>query len=143
MDYLRDNPAKRTGVVGKQDDDNLCTYLIACICQAPEALEYMKNPLFIDSELFLNVTGDMTPIMNVSFFGRPKAAEILAELAQSEKYKEGIYSMCLTRDNGNCTCLELCRTEVDYTKYGCTKETKEETYKVIRNLCHDAYQYAE
>lgn len=51
--------------------------------------------------------------------------------------------MCLTRDNGNCTCLELCQTEVDYTKYGCTQETKQETYKIIRNLCHEAYQYAE
>lgn len=41
----------------------------------------MKEPIFADAELMLNTTGDMTPVMNVCFFGRPKAAAVLAELA--------------------------------------------------------------
>lgn len=143
MEYLQQNPDKRTGVVGKLDDDSLCTYLIATICKIPEAYEYMKNPLFIDNEFFLCKTGDMTPVMNAAFFGRPLVAQIITDLAKDEKYKEGIYKMVLSRDNGDTNCLELCKTEVDYVKYGCSFQEKEQCYKILRELCNLAYKYAE
>lgn len=125
VDFLQNNPDKRTGVIGKLDDDNLCTYLIATICKIPEAHDLMKNPLFIDNEFFLCKTGDMTPVMNAAFFGRPLVAQIIIDLAKEEKYKEGVYKMVLQRDNGGATCLDLCKTEVDYLKYGCSMEEKQ------------------
>lgn len=103
----------------------------------------MKNPLFIDNEFFLCKTGDMTPVMNAAFFGRPLVAQIIIDLAKEEKYKEGVYKMVLQRDNGGATCLDLCKTEVDYLKYGCSMEEKQQVYQLFRELCNEAYKYAD
>lgn len=65
------------------------------ICVFDEAVEFLKDPLFVEGEFFLCSTGDMTPVMNAAFFGRPRVAEIIEELAEEEKYTEDVYKMLL------------------------------------------------
>lgn len=143
VNYLEENPAQQSSIVGVMDDENMCTYLMGTICTFPEALWFLKNDLFLEKEFFLCTTGDMTPVMNAAFFGRPAFAKIVYDLSKQKKFKEGIYRMALQRDTGDATCLDLSMAEVDYVKYGCTVEDKKKVYQIFRKLCIDAYNYAQ
>lgn len=143
VNYLEENPAQQSAIVGVMDDENMCTYLMGTICTFPEALWFLKNDLFLEKEFFLCNTGDMTPVMNAAFFGRPAFAKIVYDLSKQKKFKEGIYRMALQRDTGDATCLDLSMAEVDYVKYGCTVEDKKKVYQIFRKLCIDAYEYAQ
>ena len=143
VNYLEQNPSQQSSIVGVMDDENMCTYLMGTICTFPEALWFLKNDLFLEKEFFLCNTGDMTPVMNAAFFGRPAFAKIVYDLSKQKKFKEGIYRMALQRDTGDATCLDLSMAEVDYVKYGCTVEDKKKVYQIFRKLCIDAYEYAQ
>jgi len=141
--YVEDNPSAQAELLGKLDDEQMCTYLMGTICTFKEAIEFLKNDLFIEKEFFLCQTGDMTPVMNAAFFGRPQFAQIILDLSKDKRYREGIYRMALQRDSGDATCLDLSLAEVDYVKYGCTVDDKKKVYQIFRELCMNAYDYAQ
>ncbi|CAL6072028.1 Conserved_hypothetical protein [Hexamita inflata] len=142
INHLETNKEAADQVIGHLDEENLCTYLMGTICTFDEAFKFLRNKTFIDAEFFLCATGDMTPVMNAAFFGRPYFAKIITELSEDPKYQEGIYKMALNRDSSEATCLELALLEVDYKKYGCTPEDKQETYQILKKLCIRAANFA-
>lgn len=95
MDYLMEHKDRQSEIVGRLDDENLCTYMMGTICTYKEAYDFLESDLFVKNEFFLCSTGDMTPVMNSAYFGRPHLAHFIAKLAEKDGYKDGVYKMVL------------------------------------------------
>lgn len=102
----------------------LSTYVIAGLCKGEEANSVIQNRIFVERELPLVVTGDITPVFNAAYFGRPELAKTLARFAEDEEYRSIIYEMALQRDNGGKTAIDLAIMDVDLIKFDCTQEER-------------------
>lgn len=103
----------------------LSTYIIAGLCKSAEATAVIQSRVFVERELPLVVTGDITPVFNAAYFGRPELAKTLVRFAEDETYRDIIYEMALQRDNGGKTAIDLAIMDVDLIKFDCTQEERE------------------
>lgn len=142
LKFLENNKQKREEIVGKFDDEGLTTYLMATICNFPEAQQLLAHPIFLEHEFFLVKTGDITPVMNAAFFGRPFLAEFIYRMSTAQSYRENTYKMLLQRDDSGSCCLELAQAEVDFAKFGCTQSDKINVYKWLKRGVLDALEFA-
>ena len=125
LNYVNSNENVQDSL-GVLNSMGLSTYVIAGLCKGAEASSVINSRIFVERELPLVVTGDITPVFNAAYFGRPELAKALARLAEDEVYRDIIFEMALQRDNGGKTAIDLAIMDVDLIKFDCTQEEREQ-----------------
>eukprot|EP00703_Trepomonas_sp_PC1_P001336 JAP95270.1 Ankyrin repeats-containing protein [Trepomonas sp. PC1] len=142
LDYIQNNQQSVDQIVGQTNSMGLTNYIVASICNYPEAIHLLLNPTFIQKELFLVTDGDMTPSMNACFFGRHVTAICLGELFKNPEMRDSLTRMILNRDTEGQICVSHLKSN-NFEKFGVPIDQMTEIRQIMTGVVYNAYQWAQ
>lgn len=102
LEHLEKNRTVLDKLMMQRNQQDLNAYQIASLCKTESALRFLKQyATFLKS----STEGDVTPLFNAVFFGNVPLLQLLLEL--EGEYSAQLYAMCLSRDSGGESVLEM------------------------------------